>query len=105
MSREQNTGRSRIKSGNSSFETAEQFKYLGTTSMNQNSIQEEIKSRIKPWNAGYHSVQNRLFSNLQSKNIQIKIYRTIILPAVLYGCETWLLILREERRLRVLRTR
>jgi len=42
-------------------------------------------------------------SRLLSKNLKIKIYRTIILPVVLYGCETWLLTLREERRLRVLR--
>ena len=39
-------------------------------------------------------------SSLLSKNIKIKIYRTIIFPTVLYGCETWSLILREERRLR-----
>jgi len=39
--------------------------------------------------------------SLLSKNLKIKIYRTIILPVVLYGCETWLLTLREERRLRV----
>jgi len=38
---------------------------------------------------------------LLSKNLKIKIYRTIILPVVLYGCETWLLTLREERKLRV----
>ena len=42
-----------------------------------------------------------LSSSLPSKNTKIKIYRTIILPVVLYGCETWSLILREERRLRV----
>jgi len=46
-------------------------------------------------------VQNLLSSSLLSKNINIKIYRTVILPFVLYGCETWLLILREEHRLRV----
>ena len=86
-------------------EMVEQFKYLGTTSINRNSIQEEIKSRLKSENAGYHSVQNILFSSLQSKNIQIKIYRIIILAVVLYGCETWSLILREKRRLRLLRTR
>ena len=40
-------------------------------------------------------------SRLLSKNLKIKIYRTIILPVVLYGCETWSLTLREERRLRV----
>ena len=44
-------------------------------------------------------------SSLLSKNLKIKIYRTIILPVVLYGCETWLLILREERRLRVFENR
>jgi hypothetical protein len=46
-------------------------------------------------------VQNLLSSRLLSKNLKIKIYRTIILPIVLYGCETWSLTLREERRLRV----
>jgi hypothetical protein len=45
-------------------------------------------------------VQNLLSSRLLSKNLKIRIYRTIILP-VLYGCETWSLTLREERRLRV----
>jgi hypothetical protein len=42
---------------------------------------------------------------LLSKNLKIKIYRTIILPVVLYGCETWTLTLREERRLRVFENR
>ena len=104
MSRDQNTGRSHsIKIDNSSFEREEQFKYLGTTLTNQNSIQEEIKSRLKSRNACYYSVQNLLSSRLLSKNLKlkIKIYRTIILPVVLYGCETWSLTLREERRLRV----
>jgi len=46
-------------------------------------------------------VQNLLSSRLLSKNLKIKIYRTLILPVVLYGCETWSPILREERKLRV----
>jgi len=46
-------------------------------------------------------VQNLLSSSLISKNLKIKIYTTIILPVVLYGCETWSLTLREESRLRV----
>jgi len=50
-------------------------------------------------------VQNLLSSKLPSKNLKIKIYRTIILPVVLYGCETWSLTLREERRLRVFENR
>ena len=50
-------------------------------------------------------MQNLLSSSLLSKNTKIKIYRTIILPVVLYGCETWLLILRVEHRLRVFESR
>jgi hypothetical protein len=46
-------------------------------------------------------VQNLLSSRLLSKNVKIKIHRTIMLPVVLYGCETWSLTLKEECRLRV----
>ena len=83
----------------------EEFKCLGTTLTHQKSIQEEISSRLKSRNACYHSVQNLLSSSLLSKNLKIKIYRIIILPVVLYGCETWSLTLREERRLRVFENR
>jgi len=82
----------------------EEFKCLGTTLTNQNSIQEEIKRRLKSGNACYHSVQKLLSSSLLSKNLKIKIYRTIILP-VLYGCETWSLTLLEEGRLWVFENR
>ena len=64
-----------------------------------------MKSRLKSGNACYHLVQNLLSSSLLSKNIKIKIYRTTILSFVLYGCETWSLTLREERRLRVFENR
>jgi len=67
----------------------EEFKYLGTTLTDQNSIQEEIKSRLKIGNACYDLVQNLLSSSLLSKNLKIKIHNTIILPVVLYVCETW----------------
>jgi hypothetical protein len=50
-------------------------------------------------------VQDLLSSSLLFKNTKIKIYRTIILPVVLYGCETWSLTLREEHRLRVFENR
>jgi hypothetical protein len=46
-----------------------------------------------------------LSSRLLSRNVKVKIYRTIILPVVLYGCETWSLTLREEHRLRVFENR
>jgi len=78
----------------------EEFKYLGTTLTNQNSIQEEIKSRLKLWNACYHPVQNLSSFSLLSKNVKIKMYRTTVLPVV-YGCETWSLTVREEHRQRV----
>jgi hypothetical protein len=83
----------------------EEFKYLGTTLTNKNSIQEEIKSRLKLRNVCYYSVQNLLSSSLLSKELKIKIYRNIILPVVLYGCETWSLTLRDKRRLRVFENR
>jgi len=83
----------------------EEFKYLGTTLTNQNYTQEEIKSKLQSGNACYHSVQNLLSSSLLSKNFEIKMYRNIILPVVLYGCETWSLTLREEYRLRVFENR
>ena len=66
----------------------EEFKYLGTTLTNQNSIPEEIKSRLRSGYACCHSVQTLLSSRLPSKNLKIKIYRTTILPVVLYECET-----------------
>ena len=52
-----------------------------------------------------HTVQNLLSSSLIFKNIEIKIHRTVILPVVVYGCETWSLRLKEERRLRVFENR
>jgi hypothetical protein len=68
-------------------------------------IQEEIKRRLNSGNACYHSVQTLLSSRLLSKNLKIRIYKKIILPVVLYGCETWSLILMEEHRLRVFEKR
>jgi hypothetical protein len=106
MSRNQNAGHNHnIIMDNKSFERVEEFKYLGATLTNQNSIHEEIKSRLKSRNAWYDSVQNLLSSSLLSKNTKIRVYRSIILPFVLYGCETWPLTLREEQRLRVFENR
>ena len=69
MSRDQNAGRIHsVGIDNSTFERVEEFKYLGKTLTNQNSIAEEIKSRLKSGNACYHSVQNLLSFRLLSKS-------------------------------------
>jgi hypothetical protein len=102
VSRDENAGQNlEIKIGNKSFENVSQFKCLETTVTNQNLIQEEIKRRLNSGNACYHSVQNLLSSRLLSKNMKVIIYKTIILPVVLYRCETWSLTLREEHKPRV----
>jgi hypothetical protein len=64
-----------------------QFTYLGTIVTNQDLVQDEIKSRLNSGNACYHLVQNLLSSRVLLKNIKIGIYKTIILPVVLCGCE------------------
>ena len=102
MSRDQNAGRIHsVRTDNSTFERVEEFKYLGTTLTNQNSIPEEIKSILRSGNACCHSVEKLLSSMLLTINLKIKIYRNIILPVVLYGSETWSLTLQEERKLKV----
>jgi hypothetical protein len=69
---------SQAKIDNSSIQRVEEFKYLGTTLTDQNSIQEEIKSRLKLGKTCYHSVQNVLSSSLLSKNLKIKIQYIIV---------------------------
>jgi hypothetical protein len=90
LSRHQNVGQNRdIKIANRSFENVSQFKYLGTTVINQNLIQEEIKRILNSGNACYHSVQNLLSSRLLSKNLKIGVNKSKIFPVDICGCETW----------------
>jgi len=79
VSGDQNARRSQnIKTDNSFFERVEDLKYLRTTLRFQNSIQDEIKSRLKSGNACYHSIQNLLSFSFLFRNVNIKIYRIII---------------------------
>jgi hypothetical protein len=106
VSRCQKAGqRQSIKTANPSFEDVAKFIYLGTTLTDQNCVDERIKSRLNSGNACYHSVQSLLSSRLLSRNVKVKIYKTIIVPVALYGCETWSLTLREGYRLRVFENR
>jgi hypothetical protein len=105
LSRHQNAGQNPdIKLANGLFENVSQFKYLGTTVTNQNLIQEEMKRRLNSGNACYHSLQKLLFSRLLSKNVKIRLFKTPILPVVLYGCETCSLTIRKRHNLRGFRT-
>jgi hypothetical protein len=81
------------------------FKYLRTIVINQNFIEEEIKSRFNLFNAFHCSISNNLSFRLLFKNIKIRIYTPIILTAVFYGRETWSLILIKEHRLRLFESR
>ena len=85
-----------IKMGSNFNEKVEKnFKYLGSLVTNQNSIQDKIKCRLKAGNSCYYSVQTHLSSRFLSKNLTIRIYKVIIFPHVLYGCETCSLSLRD----------
>jgi hypothetical protein len=85
-----------VKIANRSFENVAQFRHLGTTVIIQNLIQKGIKRRLNSGNDCYHSLQKLSSPRLVSKNVKIQIYKTIIWPVILYGCETWCMILMEE---------
>ena len=80
------------------FEEVAEFKYLGT---NRNEVHKEIKHTLNSGNACYYALQGLLLSHLLSKNIKLKICKKVFLPVILYGCETWTLTLREEKRLQI----
>jgi multidrug transporter EmrE-like cation transporter len=106
MPRSQKIGQKHsIKIGKRSFEDAPKFKYFRRTLTDQNYMHEEIMSRLNSGNACYRSVWSLLSSHLLSRNLKVKMYKTIILPVILYGCETWSLTLREEHRLQVFENR
>jgi hypothetical protein len=82
MSRHPNSGQNQNIS-----ENVAKFKYLGATLTSQNDIHDEIKSRLNSSNACFCSFQNLLSSPLISRNLRIKIYKTVILPVLVSHVE------------------
>ena len=102
MSRDQDAGRIHsVRMDNSTFERVQEFKYLGTTLTNQNSIPEEIKSRLRSWNVCYHSVQNLFVFQVAIQKFKVQDIWNHNFASCLYGCKNWSLKLWEERKLRV----
>ena len=94
----------RIRITSSLCEKVKTFKYLGSLLINKNYIHKEIKCRLQEGNIYCYSIQTLLSSRLLSKNLRIKIFKTIKLPVLLYECEAWSPTLREERRQGYLKT-
>ena len=89
------------------FERVRVFRYLGglvedTADMG---VGAEVRQRLHSGNACFFAVNKLLKSRILSRNTKIRIYRTIILPVVLYGCETWALTRQQEDRFRVFENR
>ena len=90
-----------IKIGNKSSESEEQFSFCGTTLKIKTFIHKEIKNKLNSGECILSFSAASFVFQVAIKSIKIKMYRIIILPVVLHGCETWSPTLRVGHRLRV----
>jgi hypothetical protein len=105
MSHHQNAGQGlNVMIADKSLKNVAELKYSGTTIICQRCIHKEINNRLNLVNACCHSVPHLLTSHI-SNNLKIILYKTAILPIILYGHETWSLTLIKEHRLWVFETR
>jgi hypothetical protein len=92
-----------IKIGKHEIERVQEFKYLGTQVNVHNIMKEEINSRIKQGNIAFYANNNLLGNKLLTRKAKIKLCKSVILPVVTYGCETWMMNEVEEEKLEYLR--
>jgi len=100
-----NDGNKNIRIRDEVIEKVNKFKYLGAYVTSKNEVAEEINSRLVSGNASFYSVQKLLTSRLISRILKLKIYRTVILSVILYGCESWSTTLADEHKMRVFENR
>jgi hypothetical protein len=81
------------------YEKVESFRYLGAMITSLNDIETEIKSKIAVGNKCYYALGTIVKRRLISQSIKIRLYKTIIRPAVTYGAETWTLTSKMEKML------
>jgi hypothetical protein len=81
------------------FEVVQSFKYLGSIINVTNDIEEEVKTRIMQGNRCFYALKHLFTSSLVSRNTKLRLFKTIIRPIVMYGCETWSLTQKQDERL------
>lgn len=90
----------KVELGRKSFKNSKQFKYLGSTLTNNNSVTQEIETRLAAGNKSYFALLRVMKSSIISRDTKIRVYLTVIRPVVLYGSETWTMTTRDEELIR-----
>jgi hypothetical protein len=89
-----------IQLNESNYEKCKSFKYLGTLVTTDNKTNEEIKARIAAGKRSYFALLRVFKAHSLSRNLKIKVYRSVVKPVVTYGSETWTLTVADEELLR-----